>query len=212
MKDTRELIEVATQVRRDIIRMVTNAASGHPGGSMSSADILTALYFNVMEHNPETWTREGKGKLKKFPENVEVIEIDGPMFFASSDKFSAIPIKEGVKVMILRMRNVPAMDSTATRTLFAVLHACEEQGITLLISHANAQPLAVMQKAGGKQCEAVNLFDIYRGPQVGEGKKSVSIRMTLRAEDRTLTVEDADKVTKKVLVLLERELGLTLRA
>ena len=72
--------------------------------------------------------------------------------------------------------------------------------------------IAVMRKAGGKQCEAVNLFDIYRGPQVGEGKKSVSIRMTLRAEDRTLTVEDADKVTKKVLVLLERELGLTLRA
>ena len=69
-----------------------------------------------------------------------------------------------------------------------------------------------MKKAGGKQCEAVNLFDIYRGPQVGEGKKSVSIRMTLRAEDHTLTVEDAEKVSKKVLVLLERELGLTLRA
>jgi phenylalanyl-tRNA synthetase beta chain len=72
--------------------------------------------------------------------------------------------------------------------------------------------IAVMQKAGGKQCEGVNLFDIYRGPQVGEGKKSVSIRMTLRAEDHTMTVEDAEKVSKKVLVLLERELGLTLRA
>ena len=47
MKDTKDLIEVATQVRRDIIRMVTQAASGHPGGSMSSADILTALYFNA---------------------------------------------------------------------------------------------------------------------------------------------------------------------
>ena len=72
--------------------------------------------------------------------------------------------------------------------------------------------IAVMQKAGGKQCEGVNLFDIYRGAQVGEGKKSVSIRMTLRAEDHTMTVEDAEKVTKKVLVLLDRELGLTLRA
>ncbi|MBQ8357102.1 MAG: phenylalanine--tRNA ligase subunit beta [Clostridia bacterium] len=71
--------------------------------------------------------------------------------------------------------------------------------------------MAVMQKAGGKQCEGVALFDIYRGPQVGEGKKSVSMRMTLRAEDHTLTVEDADKVSKKVLTLLDRELGLTLR-
>ncbi|MBQ8342002.1 MAG: phenylalanine--tRNA ligase subunit beta, partial [Clostridia bacterium] len=70
---------------------------------------------------------------------------------------------------------------------------------------------AVMQKAGGKQCEGVSLFDIYRGPQVGEGKKSVTMRMTLRAEDHTLTVEDAEKVSKKVLTLLDRELGLTLR-
>ncbi len=72
--------------------------------------------------------------------------------------------------------------------------------------------IAVMKKAGGKQCEDVSLFDIYRGPQVGEGKKSVSIRMTLRADDHTMTVEDAEKVSKKVLVLLSRELGLTLRA
>ena len=71
--------------------------------------------------------------------------------------------------------------------------------------------ISVMEKAGGKQCEGVKLFDIYRGPQVGENKKSVSLRMTLRAEDHTMTVEDAEKITKKVLFLLEKELGLTLR-
>jgi len=42
--------------------MVSAAGSGHPGGSMSSADVLTALYFNVMKHDPATWTREGKGQ------------------------------------------------------------------------------------------------------------------------------------------------------
>ncbi len=71
--------------------------------------------------------------------------------------------------------------------------------------------ISVMEKAGGKQTEDVKLFDIYRGPQVGEGKKSVSLRMTLRADDHTMTVDDAEKITKKVLYLLERELGLTLR-
>lgn len=40
--------------------MVTQAKSGHPGGSMSSADFLTALYFNVMDQNPSKWTRDGK--------------------------------------------------------------------------------------------------------------------------------------------------------
>ncbi len=69
----------------------------------------------------------------------------------------------------------------------------------------------VMQKAGGKLVENVALFDIYRGPQLGEGKKSVSLRVTLRAADRTLTVEEADKVTKKMLSDLKFKMGLELR-
>ncbi|MBQ9773647.1 MAG: phenylalanine--tRNA ligase subunit beta [Clostridia bacterium] len=69
----------------------------------------------------------------------------------------------------------------------------------------------VMEKAGGKLVESVTLFDIYRGPQVGEGKKSVSLRVTLRASDRTLTVEEADKVTKKILNDLKFKMGLELR-
>lgn len=56
-----ELKKISSQVRRDIIRMVTSAKSGHPGGSMSSTDFLAALYFNVMNHDPKTWTRDGKG-------------------------------------------------------------------------------------------------------------------------------------------------------
>ena len=66
--------------------------------------------------------------------------------------------------------------------------------------------------AGGKLVEDVSLFDIYRGPQVGENKKSVSIRVTLRAADRTLTVEEAEKAGAKILSALEANLGITLRA
>lgn len=62
MTNIQELQRISTQVRRDIIRVVTNAKSGHPGGSMSSADFLTALYFGVMKHDPATWTRSGKGQ------------------------------------------------------------------------------------------------------------------------------------------------------
>ena len=49
MQSTEDLKKIASQVRRDIIRMVVKANSGHPGGSMSSADFMTALYFNVMD-------------------------------------------------------------------------------------------------------------------------------------------------------------------
>ena len=66
-------------------------------------------------------------------------------------------------------------------------------------------------KAGGKLVEDVKLFDIYRGAQVGENKKSVSIRVTLRAADRTLTVEETEKASKKILGDLEHKLGITLR-
>lgn len=70
---------------------------------------------------------------------------------------------------------------------------------------------ALIARAGGKLVEDVELFDIYRGTQLGEGKKSVSFRVTLRASDRTLTVEEADKVSTKILSSLEHQLGLTLR-
>lgn len=69
----------------------------------------------------------------------------------------------------------------------------------------------VMAKAGGKLTESVKLFDIYRGAQLGEGKKSVSMRVILRASDRTLTVEETDKISKKILSSLEHQLGITLR-
>ena len=69
-----------------------------------------------------------------------------------------------------------------------------------------------MAKAGGKLVESIALFDIYRGPQVGENKKSVSLRVTLRASDRTLTVEEAEKISAKILTALNKAFNITLRA
>ena len=68
-----------------------------------------------------------------------------------------------------------------------------------------------MSRAGGKLVESVKLFDVYRGQQLGEGKKSVSMRVTLRAADRTLTVEEADKASQKILNALNAQLGIGLR-
>jgi len=60
--------------------------------------------------------------------------------------------------------------------------------------------------------ENVELFDIYRGEKLGAGKKSVAFRVTLRAADRTLTVEEADKISKKIINDLKFKLGIALRA
>jgi transketolase len=55
-----QLKSVSSQVRRDIIRMVNGAASGHPGGSLGAADYLVALYFEVMKHDPEHFTMDAE--------------------------------------------------------------------------------------------------------------------------------------------------------
>ncbi|HZH63318.1 MAG TPA: transketolase [Flavisolibacter sp.] len=56
------LTEVASQVRRDIVRMVHGAASGHPGGSLGCADFITALYFKIMHHEPQPFDMEAKNQ------------------------------------------------------------------------------------------------------------------------------------------------------
>ncbi len=56
------LTEVASQVRRDIVRMVHGSASGHPGGSLGCTDFLTALYFRVMHHTPQPFDMDAKNQ------------------------------------------------------------------------------------------------------------------------------------------------------
>lgn len=61
-KSLQELQNIATQVRRDIVRMVHSAQSGHPGGSLGCADLLVALYFEVMNHKPQPFDMQGKNQ------------------------------------------------------------------------------------------------------------------------------------------------------
>ena len=101
-----------------------------------------------------TWSHAGEEdapdseRLKAIPANTEVVEFEGPMFFASSEKFNSIPVKDGVTTVILRMRNVPALDVTAMRALNEIYSTCNSKGLTLLLSHTNEQPLSVMKKSG----------------------------------------------------------------
>jgi len=89
-----------------------------------------------------------RGRLKAIPDKTQVFEIDGPMFFATSDIVASIPIKHGSKVIILRMRNVPTIDVSALQTLTKVYDFCVEKNISVIFSHVNEQPLSVMKKAG----------------------------------------------------------------
>lgn len=60
--ETQKLEQIASQVRRDIIRMVSAVNSGHPGGSMSATDVMVALFFDVMQANPAQYAAKSEGK------------------------------------------------------------------------------------------------------------------------------------------------------
>ena len=70
---------------------------------------------------------------------------------------------------------------------------------------------ACIKKAGGKLLRSIQLFDIYRGPGIAPGKKSIAFSLELRADDRTLTDEDTTGVTNAVLEKLKNDLSVTLR-
>jgi phenylalanyl-tRNA synthetase beta chain len=66
-------------------------------------------------------------------------------------------------------------------------------------------------QSGGKMVKGVRLFDVYRGPQIGEGKKSLAYSMAYQAPDHTLTDNEAQKIRERIMRGLEKELGAKVR-
>ena len=87
--EIKELQDIASQVRRDIVRMVYDAQSGHPGGSLGCADFVTALYFEIMEHNPD-FKMDGIGEDLFFLSNGHI----SPVFYSVLARSKYFPTKE----------------------------------------------------------------------------------------------------------------------
>lgn len=119
--------------------------------------VLTALLF-MKRMSDETsvngWTyidpeNDADGiDLRVVPKDVRVYEISGPLFFGAADKIPTIMLKDYTHTLILRMRAVPALDSTALNALEHLYEKCNKQDVRLILSHVNEQPLAVMRKSG----------------------------------------------------------------
>lgn len=86
---THSLKEVASQVRRDIVRMVHAVQSGHPGGSLGCADFLVGLYFKVLKHNP-SFSMDGKNEDLFFLSNGHI----SPLFYSVLARSGYFPIAE----------------------------------------------------------------------------------------------------------------------
>ncbi len=89
LRNMAELKAIASQVRRDIVRMVHGANSGHPGGSLGCADFVTALYFQVMKHDPR-FNMDGKNEDLFFLSNGHI----SPVFYSALARSGYFDIKE----------------------------------------------------------------------------------------------------------------------
>ncbi len=87
-------------------------------------------------------------KLMSLRKEIRVFEIVGPMFFAAAEQLAVIDSKKYTKVVIIRMRSVPAIDASAMRSLNSLAERAEKKNIQLLFSHVNEQPLQAMKKYG----------------------------------------------------------------
>ncbi len=87
--DIQQLTQTASQVRRDILRMVHACQSGHPGGSLGCADFLVALYFEIMHHDPK-FNMDGKGEDLFFLSNGHI----SPVFYSVLARSGYFDVKE----------------------------------------------------------------------------------------------------------------------
>ena len=90
MASIQELNNMASQVRRDIVRMVHAVSSGHPGGSLGCTDFLTALYFDVMKLDPNNWNMDGIGEDLFFLSNGHI----SPVWYSVLARRGYFPIDE----------------------------------------------------------------------------------------------------------------------
>jgi phenylalanyl-tRNA synthetase beta chain len=109
----------------------------------------------------------------------------------------------------------PLLEAAAAQSAYrdVISYPVLRQDLAVVLEEevAAAQVLEAVREGGGKLLDEVNVFDVYSGPQVGEGKRSLALSLTFRAPDRTLTDEDVTPVRERIIAALGA-LGGELRA
>ncbi|MDG1147882.1 MAG: transketolase [Crocinitomicaceae bacterium] len=106
--EAQELKNIASQVRRDIVRMVSAVSSGHPGGSLGCADFLTVLYFDKMKHDPRNFKMDAINEDVFYLSNGHI----SPVFYSVLARCGYFPVPElsGFRIMSSRLQGHPSTD------------------------------------------------------------------------------------------------------
>jgi transketolase len=94
------IYDYPSQIRRDILRMVHKPQSGHPGGSMGCTEFFTALYFDVLRHNPAAFTMDGRGEDLFFLSNGHI----SPVLYSTLARSGYFPVAELATFRLINTR------------------------------------------------------------------------------------------------------------
>jgi transketolase len=132
-----ELEKVASQVRRDIVRMVSAVNSGHPGGSLGCADFLTVLYFDVMKHNSANFSMEAKNEDVFYLSNGHI----SPVWYSVLARSGYFPVAElsTFRKLSSRLQGHPSTDKNLPGVRMA--SGSLGQGLSNAIGTAQAKKL-----------------------------------------------------------------------
>lgn len=135
--ETSEIKKVASQVRRDIVRMVAAVNSGHPGGSLGCADYFTTLYFDTMKHDPKNFTMDGKGEDLFFLSNGHI----SPVWYSVLARAGYFPVSElaTFRKISSRLQGHPSTDKGLEGIRMA--SGSLGQGMSVAIGAAEAKKL-----------------------------------------------------------------------
>jgi transketolase len=106
--ESQELKRIASQVRRDIVRMVSAVNSGHPGGSLGCTDFLTVLYFDQMTHTPNPFNMDGLNEDLFFLSNGHI----SPVWYSVLARSGYFPVKDldGFRKLGSKLQGHPSTD------------------------------------------------------------------------------------------------------
>ncbi len=109
---------------------------------MSDESVVSGWKYYDPEEDPDGID------LKEIPKHVRIYEISGPMFFGDADRLAGVHFKDFTKVIIFRMRGVPALDASAMHAMEQLYDRCDAAGVQMVFSHVNEQPMKTMEKSG----------------------------------------------------------------
>ncbi len=156
--------DIAVLILTFILTVVFDLVVAIEIGLLISVILFMKRMSDVTEVRSWKEASEDDERMKQIPQNTSVFEINGPMFFATTDRLLSLLATKDTKVVILRMRNIPMLDFSAIRSLRSIYESFNKKGITLVLSHVNPQPLKALKKSGfydeiGAENFALNIDD-----------------------------------------------------